>query len=94
MRRLVLGSLTLFALGRSALAQFSDGKIVIGVIGDQSGIVADVGGPGSILAARMAIADFGGSVDRVPVEIARRSASSLTHASGNPSLESSIGIGI
>jgi branched-chain amino acid transport system substrate-binding protein len=51
------------------LAQFSDGKIVIGVMGDQSGVVADVGGPGSILAARMAVADFGGTVDGVPVEI-------------------------
>jgi branched-chain amino acid transport system substrate-binding protein len=51
------------------LAQYSGGKIVIGVMGDQSGVVADVGGPGSILAARMAVADFGGSVDGVPVEI-------------------------
>jgi branched-chain amino acid transport system substrate-binding protein len=51
------------------LAQFSDGKIVIGVMGDQSGVVADVGGPGSIQAARMAVADFGGTVDGVPVEI-------------------------
>jgi branched-chain amino acid transport system substrate-binding protein len=65
--------LTLLALtcfpASSAFAQFSDNKIVIGVMGDQSGVVADVGGPGSIVAARMAVADFGGSVDGVPVEI-------------------------
>jgi branched-chain amino acid transport system substrate-binding protein len=53
----------------SALSGFSDGKIVIGVMGDQSGVVADVGGPGSIVAARMAVEDFGGSVDGTPVEI-------------------------
>jgi branched-chain amino acid transport system substrate-binding protein len=42
--------------------------MVIGVMGDQSGVVADVGGPGSIVAARMAVADFadfGGSVDGI-----------------------------
>jgi branched-chain amino acid transport system substrate-binding protein len=70
MRRKFLISLALTCLSASsALAQFSDNKIVIGVMGDQSGVVADVGGPGSILAARMAVADFGGSLDGVPVEI-------------------------
>ena len=65
MRQKLLISLMLTAVVSSpALAQFSDNKIVIGVMGDQSGVVADVGGPGSILAARMAVADFGsGSID-------------------------------
>jgi branched-chain amino acid transport system substrate-binding protein len=52
-----------------AWAQFSDGKIVVGVLGDQSGVVADVGGPGSIIAAKMAIEDAGGAVGDVPVEM-------------------------
>lgn len=52
MRRLIIASLLLCGGATSALAQFSDNKIVIGVMGDQSGVVADVGGPGSILAAR------------------------------------------
>ncbi|MGR8023307.1 ABC transporter substrate-binding protein [Burkholderia cenocepacia] len=52
-----------------AFARFSDNKIVIGVLGDQSGVVADVGGPGSILAAKMAVEDFGGKVNGVPVEV-------------------------
>ena len=56
-------------LAGPAWGQFSDNKIVIGVMGDQSGVVADVGGPGSIKAARMAVADFGGSIDGVPIEI-------------------------
>jgi branched-chain amino acid transport system substrate-binding protein len=69
MRRLILAWLALAGLVTSAEAEFSNGKVVIGVMGDQSGVVADVGGPGSILAARMAVADFGGSVDGTPVEI-------------------------
>jgi branched-chain amino acid transport system substrate-binding protein len=70
MRRKFLISLTLTSiLSSPAFAQFSDHKVVIGVMGDQSGVVADVGGPGSIRAARMAVADFGGSVDGVPIEI-------------------------
>src|SRR5215469_4014221 len=56
-------------LAEPACAQFSDNKVVIGVMGDQSGVVADVGGPGSIVAARMAVEDFGGKVDGMPVEI-------------------------
>ena len=56
-------------LAGPAWGQFSDNKIVIGVMGDQSGVVADVGGPGSIKAARMAVADFGGSIDGMPIEI-------------------------
>ncbi|MBV9565131.1 MAG: ABC transporter substrate-binding protein [Bradyrhizobium sp.] len=48
---------------------FSDNKIVIGVMGDQSGVVSDVGGPGSVIAAKMAVEEAGGAVDGVPVEI-------------------------
>jgi branched-chain amino acid transport system substrate-binding protein len=70
MRQNLLVSLLLTSLSASpSFAQFSDHKIVIGVMGDQSGVVSDVGGPGSIVAARMAVAEFGGSVDGVPVEI-------------------------
>jgi branched-chain amino acid transport system substrate-binding protein len=68
MRRLLLASLLVCAATTSAFAQFSDGKIIIGVMGDQSGVVADVGGPGSILAARMAVEDFG-AIDGTPIEI-------------------------
>ncbi len=51
-----------------AEAQTSD-KFVIGVMGDQSGVVSDVGGKGSVLAARMAVADFGGQVLGRRIEI-------------------------
>jgi len=37
-------------------------KVVIGDIDDMSGVYADIMGPGGVEAAKMAIADFGGSV--------------------------------
>src|SRR5579863_198410 len=53
---LLLASLT-------ATAAHADGnKVVIGDIDDMSGVYADVIGPGGVEAAKMAIADFGGSV--------------------------------
>jgi branched-chain amino acid transport system substrate-binding protein len=41
----------------------------IGVSGDQSGPFADQGGPGSVLATRMAVQDFGGKVLGRPIEV-------------------------
>ncbi|MDB4994075.1 MAG: transporter substrate-binding protein, partial [Myxococcaceae bacterium] len=41
----------------------------IGVLSDMSGLYADLAGPGSTLAAKMAAEDFGGSVNGVPIEI-------------------------
>jgi branched-chain amino acid transport system substrate-binding protein len=52
-----------------ALAQSASGKVVIGILGDQSGVVADIGGRGSVTAARMAVADFGGTVLGKPIDI-------------------------
>lgn len=43
-------------------AHAADNKVVIGDIDDMSGLYADVIGPGGVEAAKMAIADFGGSV--------------------------------
>jgi len=69
MRRSLLLSLAVLSFSTwPALAEFSDGKIVIGVMGDQSGVVADVGGPGSIVAAKLAVTDAG-AIDGTPVEI-------------------------
>ena len=52
-----------------AHAQVSDDVVRIGVLNDQSGLYADLGGPGSVVAARMAVEDAGGSVLGKPVEI-------------------------
>jgi branched-chain amino acid transport system substrate-binding protein len=52
-----------------ATAQLSDNVLRIGVLNDQSGLFADLAGPGSVEAARMAAADFGGSVLGRPIEV-------------------------
>jgi branched-chain amino acid transport system substrate-binding protein len=59
---------TCFAAPR-AQAQVSDDVVKIGVLNDQSGLYADLGGPGSVVAAKMAVEDFGGTVLGKPVEI-------------------------
>jgi len=46
----------------AADAQISDNLVRIGVLGDLSGVYADFGGPGNVVAARMAVEDFGGKV--------------------------------
>jgi len=48
----------LFAAAGTAQAQMSDGVIKIGVMNDQSGLYADISGPGSTFAARKAVEDF------------------------------------
>jgi branched-chain amino acid transport system substrate-binding protein len=50
-------------------AQISDGVIKIGVMNDMSGLYADITGPGSVLAAKMAVEDFGAAAKGMKVEI-------------------------
>ena len=52
-----------------AWAQVSDDAVRIGVLTDETGPYADSAGAGSILAARMAVQDFGGTVRGRPVEV-------------------------
>src|ERR1700678_3378162 len=54
---LLLASALALAAGNPALAQ--DKTVKIGSLSDQSGLYADLGGPGSTLAAQMAIEDSG-----------------------------------
>ncbi|MFE3835659.1 ABC transporter substrate-binding protein [Pseudogemmobacter sonorensis] len=63
-----LAALTL-ALAAPARAELTDGFVHVGVLTDMSGSNADVGGTGSVLAAEMAIEDFGGSVLGVPIKL-------------------------
>ncbi|MDB5590958.1 ABC transporter substrate-binding protein [Enterovirga sp.] len=65
----VVGAATLAALPGLALAQQATKPVKIGILNDQSGVYADYGGKWSVEAARMAIADFGGSVLGKPVEL-------------------------
>src|SRR5262249_48140739 len=52
-----------------ARAQISDDVVKIGVLNDQSGLYADLGGPGSATAPRMAVEDFGGSGLGKPIQV-------------------------
>jgi branched-chain amino acid transport system substrate-binding protein len=53
----------------AAHAQVSDDVVKIGILNDQSGLYADVSGPGGVTAARMAVEDFGGKVLGKPIEV-------------------------
>ncbi len=52
-----------------ARAQISDGVVKIGVMSDMSSLYSDVGGPGSVVAARMAVEDYGAAKKGLKVEI-------------------------
>src|SRR6202034_2968546 len=66
---LVSALLVTGSAAHEARAQISDGVVKIGVLNDQTGLYADLGGPGSVVAARMAVEDFGGTVLGKPVEV-------------------------
>jgi branched-chain amino acid transport system substrate-binding protein len=58
------------ALATSAAhAQYSDGVIKIGVLSDMSSLYSDIGGPGAVAAARLAVEDFGAAAKGMKVEI-------------------------
>ncbi|HEY2992143.1 MAG TPA: ABC transporter substrate-binding protein [Methylomirabilota bacterium] len=52
-----------------AAAQISDGVIKIGVLNDQSSLYSDLAGQGSVVAARMAVEDYGADKKGMKVEI-------------------------
>ena len=57
------------ACSGAANAQISDNLVRIGVLGDLSGVYADFGGPGNVVAARMAVEDAGGKVLGKPIDV-------------------------
>ena len=65
---LVLGAVVLAAAG-PATADMSDGVIKIGVLNDQSSLYADLAGQGSVVAARMAVEDYGAAAKGLKIEI-------------------------
>jgi branched-chain amino acid transport system substrate-binding protein len=72
MKRKVLSTVIAAAFGLAAgaaQAQISDGVIKIGVLNDMSGLYADLTGPGSVVAAKMAVEDFGAAKKGMKVEI-------------------------
>ncbi len=67
-RRWALGLAAALSI-TTAQAQLSGDAVRIGVMNDMTGLFADLAGPGSVEAARMAVADFGGTVLGRPIEV-------------------------
>lgn len=63
---LIIAALT---MADAAVAQINNNVVRIGILGDMSGPNADQQGPGDVVAARMAVADFGGKVHGAPIEV-------------------------
>jgi branched-chain amino acid transport system substrate-binding protein len=68
-RRILLAAMAVSLSAGSAEAQISGDVVRFGVLNDQSGVYADFGGKGSVVAAQMAIDDFGGVVNGAKVEL-------------------------
>ncbi|MGE5515680.1 MAG: ABC transporter substrate-binding protein [Bacteroidota bacterium] len=70
LRKALLGAVAALALSATAAqAQYSDNKVKIGVLTDLSGTYSDLAGQGSVVAAQMAIEDFGGKLNGQPIEL-------------------------
>jgi len=72
MRIKTLLAATAFAalsVGAAHAQGITDGVIKIGVLNDQSSLYADLTGPGSALAAKLAVEDFGAAAKGLKVEI-------------------------
>ena len=67
--RKMSAAVALATCAMGAQAQVSDGVIKIGVLNDQSSLYADLTGTGSVVAARMAVEDFGAAKKGMKVEI-------------------------
>jgi len=67
MRGLLLGAVV--GLATPAAAQVSNDTVKIGVLTDMTGNLSALSGKGSLIAAQMAVEDFGGKVLGKPIEI-------------------------
>src|SRR5687767_15807394 len=68
-RTLTLLAGVVVAAGPTHAQGVSDGVIKIGVLNDQSSLYADLTGQGSVVAARMAVEDYGAAAKGMKVEI-------------------------
>lgn len=67
-QRSILAAALCAAMVQPALAQEKRTSVKVGLLTDMSGGLSDVAGPGSIVAAKMAIEDWGGKVKGLPIE--------------------------
>lgn len=69
LKRLAGAMAVAFVTALPAQAQVSNDVVKIGVLTDLSGTYSDLAGPGSVLAVKMAVEDFGGKVLGKPIEV-------------------------
>jgi len=79
MKRKLIGVLVAAALAANAAPAFPQAKaaagklsgdaVKIGVLTDMSGLYSDLGGQGSVVAAQMAVDDFGGKIFGKPISV-------------------------
>jgi branched-chain amino acid transport system substrate-binding protein len=69
MRKLTCWILPLLSLPMASVALAGPGAITVGVINDLSGVYADLGGQGSVVAAQIAVDEFGPKVLGKPIKI-------------------------
>ncbi|MCV6595259.1 MAG: ABC transporter substrate-binding protein [Silicimonas sp.] len=56
-------------MASAATAEISDGVVKIGLMSDMASVYSDVAGQGTVVAAQMAIDEFGGKVAGAPIEM-------------------------
>jgi branched-chain amino acid transport system substrate-binding protein len=64
-----VASLALLLASGTAFAQYTDGVVKIGLLTDMTSLYADNGGAGSVVAAKMAVEDFGAAAKGMKVEV-------------------------
>ena len=69
MKRAAIAAFATLLLAGTVHAQTLPDTIKIGVLADMSSLYADLGGPGSVVAAQMAVDDFGGTVLGKKIEV-------------------------
>ncbi|MBL8521023.1 MAG: ABC transporter substrate-binding protein [Betaproteobacteria bacterium] len=69
MMAMMVGAALASGVANAQQGKLSDDTLKIGVLSDMSGVYADFGGPGAVLAARMAVEDFGGKMFGKAIEI-------------------------
>lgn len=69
LRKLIALSALAAFTGAASAAEVSDDAVRIGVLTDMAAVYADLSGNGSVIAAEMAIEDFGGTVLDKPIEL-------------------------
>jgi branched-chain amino acid transport system substrate-binding protein len=67
--RVVTLTVALGLIAGAAHAQITGNVVKIGVLNDQSSLYADIAGPGSVVAARLAVEEVGGKVGGSAVEV-------------------------